>query len=848
MRHLHAHFAHGSTTVAWLASTITGARLLVHRPRQGRLLGVAQPGRAAAAASCAAASFAVTCTEPRGASTCSGPCPATPVHRVYHGLNADFARLLGDQPPRRSAQRLAARARGRAAGARRRASTCWSRRAACSPTAGSRSRRRSPARTASTATEIRRLIAARGRRGAGFALAGPLDQASSTAPTSAPTLLPALPHRSTTATATGSPTSSSRRWPAALPVVTTAVSGIPELVRDGDNGLLVPPDDPEAVRRGAAAAADATPSSPPASAAPGASPCCGASTATGSRAGWPPCSRRRSRDRGRGDHVRPGRRGRLLRHLGHAYRDLAVAEAVCAGRFTHAGIDARARAAARLARRRAARRRGVADRVDEVLLTASTSPTRTRPPDERALPAAPGSAWCTSWIEQVPAGLDTDRRRRAAGLELDLRLAPVLPRRRASLGSTRPRSERCSPASSATSPTCARNLTPGPQRNHRTLELYALLVAALALPGPLDPRRRAGRVRARRARPQPARGHARRRRPPRELDPLPPARAALVPRGARERAALRPRPPGRLRRAARARVRVRAALPPPRRADLGPLRRRQRPSTAELLELAGASARAAATSRGSPAAASAGRHRPDSRRELPRRRLLHPAQRLGRGATAVRGRALPDLRLRPARRRRPRALRPARASRSPPAGARCSSTRGATRTPRSAPNLRRWFKGTAAHNTVCVDGLDQTPYRRGKPRGAGRRGTLPRPLERRRASTSAGRGPQSRATTPIHTRAIAFVADEYWLIEDRLRAPSRHRYDLRFHLAPEAEGETLRRARRRGDRGPGAGTGPGARPGARRRPRARLGRAGLRRAARGAGRQRRDRGDRRRGS
>ena len=30
------------------------------------------------------------------------------------------------------------------------------------------------------------------------------------------------------------------------------------------------------------------------------------------------------------------------------------------------------------------------------------------------------------------------------------------------------------------------------------------------------------------------------------------------------------------------------------------------------------------------------------------------------------------------------------------------------------PNLRHWFKGTAAHNTVVVDGLDQTPYRRGQ--------------------------------------------------------------------------------------------------------------------------------------
>ncbi len=32
-----------------------------------------------------------------------------------------------------------------------------------------------------------------------------------------------------------------------LPVVSTAVSGIPELVRDGQTGLLVPPEDPAAL-------------------------------------------------------------------------------------------------------------------------------------------------------------------------------------------------------------------------------------------------------------------------------------------------------------------------------------------------------------------------------------------------------------------------------------------------------------------------------------------------------------------------------------------------------------------------------------------------------------------------
>src|SRR6185369_6283175 len=36
---------------------------------------------------------------------------------------------------------------------------------------------------------------------------------------------------------------------AGTPVVTTPISGIPEIVRDGVNGLLVAPDDPDAVVR-----------------------------------------------------------------------------------------------------------------------------------------------------------------------------------------------------------------------------------------------------------------------------------------------------------------------------------------------------------------------------------------------------------------------------------------------------------------------------------------------------------------------------------------------------------------------------------------------------------------------
>ena len=98
---------------------------------------------------------------------------------------------------------------------------------------------------------------------------------------------------------------------------------------------------------------------------------------------------------------------------------------------------------------------------------------------------------------------------------------------------------------------------------------------------------------------------------------------------------------------------------------------------------------------------------------------------------------------------------------------------------------RRQFKGTAAHNTVCVDDLDQVDYRRGKPKGPLAQGRL---LER---FTAPGLDMicgevRSPAYEAIHTRRIFFVAGQYWLIVDSLRGSVPHKYDLRFHLTAEA--------------------------------------------------------------
>ena len=106
-----------------------------------------------------------------------------------------------------------------------------------------------------------------------------------------------------------------------------------------------------------------------------------------------------------------------------------------------------------------------------------------------------------------------------------------------------------------------------------------------------------------------------------------------------------------------------------------------------------------------------------------------------------------------------------------------------------ARNLRHWFKGAAAHNTVVVDGLDQTPYRR-KQRMPGDReahGTFAGRLTAPGLDVLEGFA-KSPSYEAVHRRRIWFVADEYWVIDDLLTGEEPHRYDLRFHLDAAAQG------------------------------------------------------------
>lgn len=107
------------------------------------------------------------------------------------------------------------------------------------------------------------------------------------------------------------------------------------------------------------------------------------------------------------------------------------------------------------------------------------------------------------------------------------------------------------------------------------------------------------------------------------------------------------------------------------------------------------------------------------------------------------------------------------------------------------PNWRHTFKGTAAHNTVMVDGKDQIAYHCQRPIG-------PEPVAKvlNFVSTPGFDFVHGRALSPQypveHQRSIFFAEQEYWIISDVLTGEDQHRYEQFFHLASDALNHTYR--------------------------------------------------------
>jgi len=242
VRHLHAHFAHGTTTVTWFASAITGLPFSF----TGHAKDIYAPSLNPAGLlrrKLLAAKFAVTCTE-ANVRHLEAIAPEATVHRVYHGLNADFSRLMGEEatpaPGPNGTLRLLGVGR---LVAKKGFDTVVD---AC----GLLDRRGVPFEAVIVGPDDDAGPALRARiselgLGDRIRLEGQMSQAELLEEYRRASAF-CLPCRVLdNGDRDGIPNVLAEAMACGAPVVTTPISGIPEIVRDGVNGLFVAPDDPE---------------------------------------------------------------------------------------------------------------------------------------------------------------------------------------------------------------------------------------------------------------------------------------------------------------------------------------------------------------------------------------------------------------------------------------------------------------------------------------------------------------------------------------------------------------------------------------------------------------------------
>ena len=240
--HLHAHFCHGTTTVTWLTSLITGLPFSFTAHAKDIYCESLNPA-GLLSRKMDAAEFVVTCTEAnrkylQGFSS-------TPVHCIYHGLNADFSRLLREQvsAPARNGH-LRVLAVGRLVS--KKGFDTLIEACAILKSGGASFETLIVGESGEHELELRNRIE-RHRLETHVQLVGPRTQAQLLREYCRATVF-CLPCRVLeNGDRDGIPNVLMEAMSCGLPVVTTDVSGIPELIRNGVNGLLVPSDDPAAM-------------------------------------------------------------------------------------------------------------------------------------------------------------------------------------------------------------------------------------------------------------------------------------------------------------------------------------------------------------------------------------------------------------------------------------------------------------------------------------------------------------------------------------------------------------------------------------------------------------------------
>lgn len=240
--HMHAHFAHGTTTVTWWAAhllnlpfSFTGHAKDIYQSDQNPKGLLARKMRAA--------TFVVTCTD-ANRQHLETIARGAPIHVMYHGLNADFARLLGAASPVSHSDRLRIISVGRLVEKKGfdvlvDAIALLVERgidisAAIAGESGDHER---PIRQRITAAGLDERIE----------FLGTLSQADLFAEYRRSSMFVLACRITDDGDRDGIPNVLMEAMASDLPVVSTAVSGIPELVENDVNGLLVPPEDAEAL-------------------------------------------------------------------------------------------------------------------------------------------------------------------------------------------------------------------------------------------------------------------------------------------------------------------------------------------------------------------------------------------------------------------------------------------------------------------------------------------------------------------------------------------------------------------------------------------------------------------------
>ena len=240
--HMHAHFAHRTTTVTWWAAhllnlpfSFTGHAKDIYQTDQNPHGLLARKMRAAA--------FVVTCTD-ANRQHLEAIAPGAPVHVMYHGLNADFARLLADAPAAKPCEGLRIISVGRLVD--KKGFDVLVDAIALLLERGVEVSAAIAGESGDQEARIRQRVTTAGLDDR-IEFLGTLSQAELFAEYRRSSVFALACRITDDGDRDGIPNVLMEAMAAGLPVVSTSVSGIPELVDHGVNGLLVPPDDAEAL-------------------------------------------------------------------------------------------------------------------------------------------------------------------------------------------------------------------------------------------------------------------------------------------------------------------------------------------------------------------------------------------------------------------------------------------------------------------------------------------------------------------------------------------------------------------------------------------------------------------------